>query len=111
MDYNYIYHSIKTLSERGFATTNNEALKGIVEILKGLGVQFETVAIDNYYTNIKVLIDYEQKALLYAEKYGIIDYEVNGNIMTYIEVFGNEKYLCRVNLDEMVETRGIIEEN
>ena len=56
-------------------------------------------------------MDYEQKALLYAERYGIIDYEVNGNIMTYIEVFGNEKYLCKVNLDEMVETRETIEKS
>ena len=49
--------------------------------------------------------DYEQKALLYAEKYGIINYMVNDNKMLYFEEFGLDKYKCEVDLDVMKEKR------
>lgn len=53
---------------------------------------------------------YETLALLYAEKYGIISYEVEGNIMSYKEEFpkGNgkyEAYSVKVDLDSNKETR------
>lgn len=50
---------------------------------------------------------YEEKALLYAEKYGIVDYEVKGNQMIYFESFPLENtiYKAVVNLDTMQEKR------
>lgn len=52
---------------------------------------------------------YEDKALSFAEKYGIVEYEVNENEMSYKESFGigvnKEVYECVVNLDDMKETR------
>lgn len=53
---------------------------------------------------------YEQKALLYAEKYGVIEYEVEGREMNYSEEVkeGQEKYVvykAKVNLDTMKEER------
>lgn len=53
---------------------------------------------------------YEQKALLYAERYGIIEYEVEENKMTYSEKFyeGNAKYVtynAELDLDTMREKR------
>lgn len=48
----------------------------------------------------------EEKALLYAEKYGIIDYEVKGSLMTYTESYPTEgKFLCKVDLNTMKEAR------
>ncbi len=35
-------------------------------------------------------MDYEQKALIRAEKIGIYEYSVNGHIMEYISFFGEE---------------------
>lgn len=51
--------------------------------------------------------DYDQAALLFAERYGIIEYEVVGNTMIYHEEFPMEKskYRGEVNLDTMKETR------
>ena len=50
--------------------------------------------------------DYETKALLYAEKFGIRDYTVKGNAMVYKEEFPTEgTYKATVNLDTMKETR------
>jgi hypothetical protein len=43
--------------------------------------------------------------LLYAEKYGIIEYEVKDNIMIYTEEFPNEgKFRHEYNLDTEEET-------
>lgn len=52
-------------------------------------------------------MDYEEKAIQFAEKYGIIDYSVTGNVMTYTESFLLEAktYEARVDLDTMKETR------
>lgn len=50
-------------------------------------------------------IDYNQIALLYAEKYGIFEWNITGNIMTYTEEFTNSKYNAIVNLDTLTETR------
>lgn len=55
-------------------------------------------------------VDYKQKALLYAEKYGIVEYSVNGNTMEYYEIIdeGQEElsvYNAKVNLDTMKEER------
>lgn len=54
--------------------------------------------------------NYEQLALLFAEKYGTPDYQVIGNKMKY-----KRKYICEgsialvtVNLDTMEETREMI---
>ena len=48
----------------------------------------------------------ELKALEYAEKYGIIDYKITGNTMTYYESYPTEgHYKATVNLKTMVETR------
>lgn len=55
--------------------------------------------------------DYEQKALLYAEKHGIIEYEViKGNIMNYYEEINEGEgilaaYNVKLNLDTMEEQR------
>lgn len=52
-------------------------------------------------------MDYETKATQYAEKYGIINYEVDGNNMAYNESFPAERviYTVRVDLDTMREVR------
>jgi hypothetical protein len=43
---------------------------------------------------------YELKALLYAEKYGIIEYIVEGNVMTYEESYTNEgRFVHKVDLE------------
>lgn len=50
--------------------------------------------------------NYEKKALLYAEKYGVIEYEVKENKMIFTERFVSEgEFICVVNLDTMKETR------
>lgn len=51
------------------------------------------------------MTDYKQKALLFAERYGIINYKVNGSKMVYYESFSSAKYKAVVNLKTMVETR------
>ena len=52
-----------------------------------------------------------KKALLYAEKYGIIDYEIIDGIMVYKETFSIEgTYLCEVDLNTMKETRKLIKQ-
>jgi hypothetical protein len=49
---------------------------------------------------------YEQKATLYAEQYGIIDFEIKGKEMIYKESFPTEGiFEARVDLDTMKETR------
>lgn len=52
---------------------------------------------------------YENKALRFAEKYGIIEYEVIGREMRYVETFGQgdnkEIYESTVNLETMSEQR------
>ena len=57
---------------------------------------------------------YEDKALRYAEKYGITDYKVDGNIMTYYEFHKDSvhdkkptKYEYKINLDTMEEENGV----
>lgn len=52
-------------------------------------------------------MDYKNKALKYAEKYGIIDYEIKENLMIYYVNYSleNRKYKCTVNLNTMKETR------
>lgn len=51
--------------------------------------------------------NYEDKAILYAEKYGIIEFKVKGNEMIYYTSFPLERmtYKAVVNLDEMKEKR------
>ena len=49
--------------------------------------------------------NYEEKALLYAEKYGIFNYSVKNNIMTYEDSFSEETHIAKVDLDTMQETR------
>lgn len=52
-------------------------------------------------------MDYEEKAIRYAEKYGIVEFEVKGNVMTYTETFLLEAriYDVSVDLDTLAETR------
>lgn len=48
----------------------------------------------------KTVPDYDHLALLYAEKYGIIEYNVEGNKMTYLEKLPTEgTFIHTVNLD------------
>jgi len=51
--------------------------------------------------------EYDERALRYAERYGIVTYKVKGNEMHYTEEFRAEKskYRVTVNLDSMTETR------
>ena len=51
--------------------------------------------------------DYEHKALLFAEHYGIIEYYVKGNTMFFYPTYPMEHmtYKAVVNLDTMKETR------
>lgn len=50
--------------------------------------------------------DYSAIALGYAERYGIIDYTVDGNTMVYRESFPTEgTYEATVELDSLTETR------
>lgn len=58
-------------------------------------------------------VDYEQNALLYAERYGVIEYTVEDNKMTYFEKFNEGRgvtavYCAEVNLDTMKEERNQI---
>lgn len=59
-------------------------------------------------------VDYDQKALIYAEKYGVISYSVEGNSMTYyeeaLESFEQlAAYKATVNLDTMKESRELVQ--
>lgn len=55
----------------------------------------------------KEITGYELKALLYAEKYGVIEYCVEGNRMIYYSSYPMEHmtYKSAVDLDSMEETR------
>lgn len=44
-------------------------------------------------------MDYNQKALIYAEKFGIYEYKVNGKYMEYWSLYEEGFYFWRVNLD------------
>lgn len=55
-------------------------------------------------------MNYDQLALKYAEKYGIIDYKVINNEMVYYEYLPNETYKAIVNLDTMKESRSSVKE-
>lgn len=49
---------------------------------------------------------YENKAVSYAERYGIIEYRVSKNEMIYYQTYPTGgTYDVRVNLDTMKETR------
>ena len=56
---------------------------------------------------MKTLSENEQKALLYAEKHGIIEYHVEGNKMIYYSSFPLEQSTIEavVDLDVMTERR------
>lgn len=58
-----------------------------------------------------VSVNYEEKATQYAEKHGIVDYEVDGNVMAYKETYPIEgkTYAVWVNLDTMKEKRTSLE--
>lgn len=56
-------------------------------------------------TNTTAPIDFEQAALLYAERYGIIDYAVRDGKMVYRECFPSGTYEATVDLTAMKETR------
>lgn len=51
------------------------------------------------------MTDYEMKALIFAERYGIVDYKVVNNQMIYNETFTSETWQGTLNLDTMKETR------
>lgn len=52
-------------------------------------------------------MNYEHEALILAERYGITNYQVKDNIMTYFETFTMERtiYKCVINLDTKTEIR------
>ncbi|WP_291566901.1 hypothetical protein [Clostridium sp. UBA2485] len=52
-------------------------------------------------------LDYDQQALLYAEKYGIVDYIIKNDKMIYYENFRMEHttYKCEVCLTTFKEKR------
>jgi hypothetical protein len=53
-----------------------------------------------------IKMNYEHKATLYAEKHGIVDFEIKGKIMIYKESFPTEGvYEARVDLTTMKEKR------
>lgn len=53
---------------------------------------------------------YDEIAVGYAERYGVIEYEVEGNKMIYHEKHGGSVYCCEVNLDRLTEKRVLINE-
>lgn len=55
-------------------------------------------------------MDYEHEALLLAERYGIIEYQVKDNMMTYFKTFAMERsiYHCKINLDTKKEVRTLV---
>jgi hypothetical protein len=55
------------------------------------------------------MTNFENNALLYAEKYGIIEYEVKGSTMSYtVSYYGEGTYLAEVDLNTMNETRTLV---
>lgn len=55
-------------------------------------------------------VNYEHKASLYAEKHGIVEYDVNNNKMNYYEIVDEGRdelsvYNATVNLNTMKEKR------
>lgn len=59
-------------------------------------------------------MDYEAQAALYAEEYGILDYTVKGNIMTYYANYPaylselRRTYKVEVNLNTLGESRTLL---
>lgn len=49
--------------------------------------------------------NYEELAIKYAERHGIIEYEVVGNKMTFVERYNYGLYQSVVDLDTMKEER------
>ena len=60
-----------------------------------------------------VSMNYNEQADQYAKKNGVVDYDVNGNEMTYEESFLVEdtRYAVSVDLDSLKETRTALSEN
>ena len=58
------------------------------------------------------IVEKAERALLYAEKYGVIEYEIKGDFTIYIvETFEDGKkisYKAEVDLNEMKETRKLM---
>lgn len=53
-----------------------------------------------------LVTDFDAKALEYAERYGVIDYEVTDSVMTYFEVYPTEgTFKAVVDLSTMIEKR------
>lgn len=52
-------------------------------------------------------MDYKNKALLFAEKYGVVEYKVKNDSMIFYASYPMEHntYKCNVNLKNMKETR------
>lgn len=53
----------------------------------------------------KTQTNYEDLAVKYAERYGIIDFRHSGKIMTYMEEYTEGKYHVEVDLDSLDEKR------
>lgn len=55
---------------------------------------------------------YEQQAIRYAERYGIIEYAVKGSTMTHTEDFPGEqcRYTATVDLEQLKEVRRTCQE-
>lgn len=60
-----------------------------------------------------VSMNYEGRATQYAEKFGIFEYEREGNLMEYKETFPLEgsTFLVHVDLDTMTEQRRVIDDS
>lgn len=63
-------------------------------------------ALDQMYDDLKSLeektkaSEFEHKALVYAEKIGVYEYKVNGNLMEYWSFYGSEGwYFIRYDLE------------
>ena len=55
---------------------------------------------------VKKMTDYDLKAIKYSERYGVRDYKLKKNIMTYREKYPTEGiYKATVNLETMEEVR------
>lgn len=99
-------------------TVGNDWGSIYAEALKksGIGFLYEidgntnfTFGDDDYKKAETVMTDArnKQKALIYAEKYGIIEYHIEGNTMVYYSSFPLEHRTIKaeVNLDTMTEKR------
>ena len=51
---------------------------------------------------------YEELAIKYAEKHGIIDFRHSGRIMIYFERFSEGRYRVEVDLESFGENRVLI---